>query len=321
MGSHAVTQPSPDALARSYAACRRVVRRSGSNLCGGFLLLPAEKRRAMDALYAFMRRTDDLVDNPRPAHLRRQAMVEWRAALEHALLGCFDRAAEPAVFRWDATAGARCEDDGGAILPALADAVHRFAIPPDHLRALLDGIEMDLHTRRYETFDELRQYCERVASAVGLACIHVWGFRGGEALESARQAGVALQLTNILRDLRDDAEQDRVYLPQEDFRACGYTVDDLLARVADERFHRLMELEIDRAEGFYRRGATLLDLLEPDGRRVFGIMTSVYHALLDRIRRRPADVLTRRVALGRASKLRIALRWTLFPPRTGAAVW
>ena len=133
-----------------------------------------------------------------------------------------------------------------AFLPALADTVRRYRIPPEHLYAVIDGVEMDLDSRRYETFEELQPYCERVASAVGLACIHVWGFRGPGAFEPARNAGIALQLTNVLRDLKEDAAAGRVYLPLNDLRDCGYSVDDLMAGVDDERFRRLMAIEVAR---------------------------------------------------------------------------
>jgi 15-cis-phytoene synthase len=307
---------SRDAVCVSYAACRRFSRRAGSNFYAGFLLLPRAKRRAMDALYAFMRHTDDLADNPQPANLHTHALVRWRAALEHALLGCFDRpGTEP---HSPVPSNDPEEQVGRDLLPALADAVKRFQIPPEHLRAVIDGVEMDLKRRRYETFDELKRYCELVASAVGLACIHIWGFRGPEALVPARKCGIALQLTNILRDLRDDAEQDRVYLPLADLRECAYTEDDLLQGVADGRFRRLVALEVERTEQFYREGAVLLDLLEPDGRRVFGMMMAVYRAILKKIKRRPDDVLLRRVHLSRPKKLQIAARWTLLPPRVTA---
>ena len=294
-------------LRASYAACRRIARQAGSNFYAGFLLLPRPQRQAMDALYAFMRHTDDLADNPQPAHLRSQDLTHWRADLEHALLGCGERDyPDPEA------------DEGRAILPALADAVHRYHIPHDHLRAAIDGVEMDLAKRRYETFAELERYCELVASAVGLACIHIWGFRGQEALEPARKCGIALQLTNILRDLRDDAEQDRVYLPAADMRACGYSEGELLRGVDNQPFRRLVALEVGRAEQFYREGAVLMELLETAGRRVFGLMMSVYRAILRRIDRAPGEVLVRRVRLGRLQKLRIALRWTFLPPRMAA---
>jgi len=304
---------SGDTVGRSYAACRRIARQARSNFCAGFLLLPRAQRQAMDALYAFMRHTDDLADNPQPAHLRSQALVEWRAALDRALVGRFDPGRSDPARTEDLDAQA-----GRALLPALADGVHRFAIPPEHLRAVIDGVAMDLEPRRFEAFDELRRYCELVASAVGLACIHVWGFRGPEAFEPARRAGIALQLTNILRDLRDDAEQDRVYLPLADLRECAYSVEELVQGVADARFRRLVALEAERAEQYYRDGAALLDLLEPAGRRAFGMMMAVYHSLLRKICRRPGDVFLRRMRLGTARKLQITARWALLPPRTAA---
>ena len=287
----------------SYDLCRQMARQSGSNFSGCFFGLPRPKRRAMDALYAFMRHTDDLADDPQPVEDRRLALSNWRTALAHALDGRLD------------TLG---QLPGRDLLPAVADAVKRFGVPSEHLRAVIDGVEMDLTTNRYETFADLEVYCEKVASAVGLACIHVWGFRGREALEPARKCGVALQLTNVLRDLKEDARHDRVYLPLADLRRCDYTVDDLLAGVADERFEKLMDFEIARAQWYYRKGAELMDRLEPGGRRVFGMMMSTYRSLLRKILHRPRNVLTGRVRLSRPKKLQIAARWTLLPPRAAA---
>jgi len=288
----------PEAIDASYAACRRVSRQARSSFYPTFMLLPRAKRRAMEVLYAFMRHTDDLADEPQPARPRQEALVHWRAAFEHALLGQFDNR------------------NGENLLPAVADTIRRFRIPPEHLRAVIDGVEMDLNRRRFETFEELEQYCDRVASAVGLACIYIWGFHGEQALEPARKCGVAMQLTNILRDLSEDVRQDRVYLPLEDLRQCSYTVDDLLAGVADERFIRLVTMEAARAERLYGEGAELMRWLEADGRRVFGMMTATYRELLRRITRRPADVLKYRIQLGRFRKLRITAQWLLLPPRT-----
>ena len=299
------------AIGASYLACRQMSRRAGSNFYPCFLLLPKPKRRAMDALYAFTRHTDDLTDNAEPAPVRREALARWRASLEAALSGDLDG--------WgNADSG---EDRRGgpdrppreALLPALADTVARFRIPAEHLFAVIDGVAMDLAPARYDTFDALVSYCERVASAVGLACIHIWGFRGDEALEPARKCGIAFQLTNILRDVREDAQQGRVYLPREDLERFGHSVDDLRAGVVDERFDRLMQFEIDRARRFYHEGAELFDRLEPDGRRIFGMMITVYHRLLERIGHRPRDVFGGRVALSRWQKLRIAARWALLP--------
>ena len=304
----------------SYAFCRQVVRRAGSSFTPWFLVLSRDKRRAMDALYAFMRHTDDLADNPEPVERRRQTLAEWRAALA-AGLGAGTRGGGDRETRGPgATAGLPSSVDavGAGLLPALADTVHRFCIPAAHLEAVIDGVEMDLDRHRYQTFDQLADYCRHVASAVGLACIHVWGFRGDEAFGPASQCGLAFQLTNILRDLGEDAAAGRIYLPLDDFQACGYSPDDLCRGVVDDRYLRLMRLQTDRAEEFYRRGADLFPFLEPDGRRIFGLLTDVYHRLLGRIQRRPADVLVRRVRLSSGQKLRVAARWLLLPPRRTA---
>ncbi len=284
---------SRDVVQASYTACRRAARRAGSNFYPCFLRLPPAKRRAMDALYAFMRYTDDLIDDPQPRQQPHEALARWRAALEHALLGRFDN------------------HPGTNLLPALTDTLKRFQVPPKYLHAVIDGVEMDLTRRRYETFAELEQYCRHVASAVGVACIHIWGFRDRQALEPAEKCGIAMQLTNILRDLGEDARQDRVYLPLEDLRHFGYSVEELIRGVADDRFVRLMQFQIARAEQFYREGAELIHWLEPDGRRTFGMMTAIYHALLKKIARRPRDVLTHRLRVSPWKKCQIALRHIL----------
>jgi phytoene synthase len=323
-----------DAIAESRAHCRRVVRRAGSSFYPCFALLKSPKREAMEALYAFLRRTDDIVDGPEPLDQRRAALNQWRQQVTSAIGGP-SRGGEGSGFRVQGSGQAR-EAEGGkakaapvrrfppsapgfpdpsSLIPSLADALRRFRIPPEHLLAVLDGVEMDLDGRRYETFDELAAYCHKVASAVGLACIHIWGFRSQEAFEPARQCGVAFQLTNILRDLKEDAARRRIYLPLDELRQCGYSPDELLRGVADQRFDRLMATQIDRARQLYREGARLFDFLEPDGRRVFGMMTATYHAVLEEIARRPRQVLARRIRLTRWQKLRIAARWRLLPPR------
>jgi len=284
-------------LEASYAACRRMVRRSQSNFGLSFLLLGRERRRAMEALYAFMRHTDDLGDSPEPAQQRRRALQAWRAELDAALTECRVHEVHP-------------------ILPAVADAVRRYGIPPEHLRAVIDGQEMDLIKHRYETFEELVPYCECVASAVGLACIYIWGFRGAEATALARQCGIALQLVNILRDVKPDLAAGRVYLPQADLRRCGYTVEELGQGVVNEPFCRLVEFEAERAAEFYRHGVELLSCLAPEGRRCFGLIMATYGRLLAEIRRRPGEILRRRLTVGPWSKLRIGLRWLVWPPRS-----
>lgn len=307
---------SGDAVRQSYAACHRLCRRSGSNFAAAFLLLPRPKRAAMEALYAFMRHTDDLADNPHPELPPARALAEWLAALDAALLG----RVEPGAGK-GGCGGTRPSPEeivGRSILPAVADMVERFRVPPEHLRAVIDGCQMDLKKHRYETFDELSGYCHLVASAVGLACIHIWGFEGTEALEMARHCGLALQLTNILRDLKADAEQDRVYLPQEDLRRFDYSTDDLMRGVTDGRFAALMEFEAERAEGFYRLSAPLVDLIAPDGRRVYGMMVGAYHGLLKKIRRHPKQIFAGRVRLGSIQKAILMARWAVLRPSAAA---
>lgn len=279
-------------LASSYETCRRVARRSAKNFYYSFLVLPREKRRAMCALYAFSRQTDDLGDNPQPVDVRRAALAAWRRSLDRAISGTFDL----------------------PIFPALADTVARYRLPPRYLHELIDGVEMDLDRNRYETFEELSGYCYKVASVVGLCCIHIWGFSDERAFEPAIRCGVAMQLTNILRDLKEDAARGRVYLPQEDLERFGYSADDLRRGVVDRRLRELMRFEVSRAEGLYAEAAELEHWLSPDGRAVFGAMTHIYRGLLDEIKRADGDVFGRRIRLTTWRKLRIAGRWLLASP-------
>jgi phytoene synthase len=304
------------AIAASYASCRRLAQRARSSFYPCFRLLSPPQREAMEALYAFLRHSDDLGDSAEPVDARRRALARWRDALASAL-------AMGGTGGLPASAPPSTHDPCLDLLPALADAVRRFAIPPEHLFAVLDGVAMDLEGRRYETFDQLAEYCHRVASAVGMACLHIWGFGGDGAFGPARKCGLAFQLTNILRDLKEDALRGRLYLPAADLRQCGYAPDESVALPPDvflrfgpdARFDQLMRLEIDRARQLYRQGAELFDWLPPAGRRVFGMMTSLYGGLLRRIEAAPRRVLEGRVRLGRLRKLAIAARWTLVPPR------
>ncbi|MGQ9576566.1 MAG: phytoene/squalene synthase family protein [Thermoguttaceae bacterium] len=330
--------PTPERIAQSRAYCRWIARRAGSSFGPSFLVLGQEKRQAMEALYAFFRHSDDLADGPQPPDQRRAALAGWRRAVSEVIglglegsgfglqgsgsgswvLGAGRRqtseyppspvAARPAPAAANVSAGE-------LILPALGQAVQRFQIPAEHLLAVLDGVQMDIDGVPYETFDELAVYCHRVASAVGLACLHIWGFRGQEAYQPARQCGLAFQLTNILRDLKEDAARGRIYLPRAELRQFGYAPEELARGVADHRFDRLMAMQIQRARQFYRMGAELFDWLGPDGRRAIGMMVSIYGGLLERIAVRPREVLARRVRLGRWQRLRILARWRLLPPR------
>jgi phytoene synthase len=288
-------------LKESYALCQRLARRSASNFNFSFLLLPPQKRKGMWALYAFLRQVDDLADDDtRDANSRRQALQTLRNDLSATLAG----------------------RSRSSILPAVADTVARFKIPVEYLTAVIDGVEMDLDRKPVNTFAELEIYCHRVASVVGLACIHIWGFRGTQALEPARNCGLAFQLTNILRDLKEDGANQRVYLPREDLQRFGYSADELQRGVADERFIQLMHFEIARAERFYDSASQLERHLDRDGRRVFRAMTSTYQTLLAKIKADPPVVFRDRVRLRHWEKIRIGLHAFLarpLPIRSAAA--
>jgi phytoene synthase len=280
-------------LAESYAYCDRLARREAGNFYHAFCILPAEQRRSMCALYAFLRIADDLSDGPDEPAVKRQFLADWRRQFVDALNGIPTH----------------------SLHPALHDVVRKYNIPIEYLHAVLDGVEMDLEPVRYEDFAQLRRYCYHVASAVGLACIHIWGFSHAQAKEYAEKAGIAFQLTNILRDLGEDAGRGRVYLPREDLRRFAYTEEDLRGRVCDERFRALMRFEAERAHRFYEESQPLSGLLERPGRAVFRVMARTYRGLLGVMERRRYDVFSRRVRLSGWRKLWLAL--SAFPTRWG----
>jgi phytoene synthase len=279
-------------LARSYAYCERLARREAGNFYPAFRLLPRPQRRAMCALYAFLRIADDLSDEPADVEVKKKLLVDWRAGLEGALRGTYRH----------------------RLHEALRHTVETYHIPPQYLHDVLDGVEMDLTPLSYATFADLRLYCYRVASAVGLACIHIWGFRDEAAKVYAESAGIAFQLTNILRDLGEDAARNRVYLPVEDLHRFGYPAERLARGERDANFHALMQFQVQRARGFYDASTPLVPLLPPAGRAVFLVLSRTYRALLDAIEARDYDVFSARVKLSPWRKLFLAaqalpVRW------------
>jgi 15-cis-phytoene synthase len=279
-------------LSASYAWCERLAQRQAGNFYHAFRLLPLTQRRAMCALYAFMRVADDLTDGPELVVEKSLALANWRQQLEAALTGDYHHVLHPAFHH----------------------TIVHYGIPRRYLDEVLDGVGMDLSTDHYETFADLYRYCYRVASAVGLACIHIWGFHEERAIAHAESAGIALQLTNILRDLGEDATRGRVYLPREDLERFGYSEEELRMGKRDERFRALMRFQIERARGYYESAAPLADLLTPTGRAVFLVMLRTYRGLLESIVQRDYDVFSSRVRLSRLRKLWLAaqvlpLRW------------
>jgi 15-cis-phytoene synthase len=285
---HAGTDRVALPLADSYAYCKALAKRTAGNFYFSFLTLRRERFRAMCALYGFMRVCDDLGDEPGiDVETKAAKLRSWREGLARALHG----------------------DCGGhEVFPALRDVVERYAIPAEYLHAVIDGVESDLRPRSFETFDELLRYCYQVAGAVGLCCVHIWGFRGERAIPLAIDCGTALQLTNILRDLGEDAAMGRVYLPREDLARFGVTAADLAIHRRDDRFIELMRFEVARARTYYANARELFGFLERPGRPILAAMLRIYGGLLDEIERSGYDVFTRRVSLSRGRKLRIALR-------------
>jgi phytoene synthase len=272
-------------LADSFRYCESLARREAGNFYPAFRILPREQRRAMCALYAYMRIADDCGDDEGSLEQKTERLNAWRAGLHAALRGDFVH----------------------PVHPALAHIVERYRIPPEYLEAVLDGVAMDLGPVTYETFEQLRLYCYRVASVVGLCCIRIWGAREPAAERYAEDAGIAFQLTNILRDLREDAERGRVYLPAEDFSRFGYSRDALVAGRRDGAFRELMRFEIARARSFYEASEPLLPLLERPGRAVFLMMSRTYRGLLEAIEARDYDVFSGRVRVSSWRKLQFAL--------------
>lgn len=276
----------PRSLAGSYAYCERLARREAGNFYYAFCILPPAQRRAMCALYAFLRLTDDVTDGPGATEDKRRRLDDWRLRFESALTGSFSHACHP----------------------ALHDIVSTYAIPHEYLDAVLDGVAMDLDDMRFDSFAELYRYCYHVASVVGLACIHIWGFAHPDAKKHAEQAGIALQLTNILRDLREDATRGRLYLPREDLERFGYQGEQLARGEHNESFRELMRFEVARARSYYDASRPLLPLLPPAGRAVFQVMSRTYRGVLDAIERRDFDVFSGRVQLSTWKKIGFAVQ-------------
>ena len=269
---------------RSYEYCRRVARSRAKNFYYSFLLLSRQQRKAMCAIYAFMRYCDDLSDEPGAS---RTAIEKWRTELADALQGRFS---------------------GHPVWPAFHHTVRRFGIPQEYFQEMIDGVASDLEPRRFETFDQLYRYCYQVASVVGLTVIHIFGFDTRSALPLAEKCGVAFQLTNILRDIREDAGLGRIYLPAEDLRRFGVTEEDLKAGHRSEAFLKLMQFEAGRARAYYNESLPLLDLIHPRSRPSLWALIAIYSRLLERIEATNYDVFSRRVRLSLFEKSWIVVR-------------
>jgi len=267
-------------LDADYERCAQITRRSRSSFYYAFILLPPERRRALHAVYAFCRFIDDIADDEA---IREPAMLlkRWREELDRVYAGVPTR----------------------ALSRALADSARRFTIPRDLFVEIIAGVEMDLSRKRYQTFEELRPYCYRVASALGLICIEIFGYRNPSAKLYAENLGLALQLTNIIRDVGEDAARGRIYLPLEDLARFNVSEDEILGGVYSPNFVSLMDFEAKRAQELYAKAQ---GALAPEDRATLltaEAMRLIYAALLERIIKSNYRVLDRRQSLSAPHKL------------------
>jgi len=256
-----------------------------SNFYYSFVILPKPKREAIETIYAFCRVTDDIVDEGTDESEKHTRLLHWTDELKRALYG---------VSRY-------------SLLNRLGSVIQRFHIPVEHFDDLIKGMEMDLTQSRYATFAELEQYCYRVASTVGLICAEVFGYTNARTKEYAVSLGKALQLTNILRDLKQDAKRGRIYLPLEDLQAFGYTEQELLDGVYNDRFVALMRFECQRAHEYFRRAKASLAEEDKPLFTAARTMGNIYYLLLRRIEHAQYNVFARRIRLSSPLKLLIAV--------------
>jgi phytoene synthase len=302
--------PAPAQLTMAYSVCRGITRTNAKNFYYAFLVLPKRKREALCAVYAFMRRCDDIADDASLSlEERRFRLDTWLDALHRVQQG------QPS-------------DD--PILLALTDAQRRYTIPAGLLDELAMGTAMDVVdpeaenprnesqgtpvsanpavprlTIQYRTFEDLKVYCYRVASVVGLVCIHIFGYRDPAAEPLAEQCGLAFQLTNIIRDVKEDAGMGRVYLPEEDLARFGLSAAELLSAPDAARFRPLLAMEAERAREFYQAGAELSAYISEDSQPALWVLVNIYRRLLEKIAERQYDVFSGKVSLTVSEKLRI----------------
>jgi 15-cis-phytoene synthase len=290
--------PTPSQLEMAYSVCRSIARSAAKNFYYGFMVLPRRKRNALSAVYAFMRRCDDIADDGTLSPYDRQVkLAEWLDKAHRAL------AAYPT-------------DD--PVLLALADTQRIYQIPIGLLDQLAFGTAADLDQPqpeptaaghpavRYQTFEELRQYCYGVASVVGLVCIKIFGYRDPAAEPLAERCGLAFQLTNIIRDVKEDVAMGRIYFPQEDLAQCGLSAADLASPQIDlARVRPLLALEADRAREYYQAAEALIPLVNEDSQPGLWVLIAIYRRLLQKITSNQYDVFTERVRLTVPEKLTV----------------
>ncbi|MCM8594880.1 presqualene diphosphate synthase HpnD [Accumulibacter sp.] len=266
--------------------CQQKAARSGSSFYYSFLFLPPERRRAITALYAFCREVDDTVDECQDPGVAATRLAWWRHELAAMSAG---QAQHP-------------------VTQALHQASASFNLPEEQLREIIDGMEMDLQQTRYLDFRALSLYCYRVASVVGLLAAEIFGYQDRRTQKYAHDLGIACQLTNIIRDVGEDARRGRIYLPIDELQRFGVPASDILEARHSDAFRRLIEFQIDRAESYYAQALATLPAADRKAQRPGLVMAAIYRTLLDEIRRDGCQVLTQRTSLPPLRKLWIAWR-------------
>lgn len=267
-------------------AAKDIAKTSRSSFYYAFNLLPEEKRDAMNTVYAFCRKTDDIIDEGNESYeLKYDKLHKWRVELEKAFIGHSDY----------------------TLLNKLGRTIHKFNIPYEPFFELLKGMEMDLQNNRYLTFDDLRLYCYRVASTVGLMCIEIFGYKHKSAKEFAINLGIALQLTNILRDIKKDSLKGRIYLPQEDLQKFSYGEEDIFNQKYDDRFTALMKYEVERAEKFFDIATENLNLDDKKAMFAARAMQHIYKRLLEKIIEAEYNIYKKNIRVNSFEKVGISL--------------
>ena len=268
-------------LDQAYKHCRRITRARAKNFYYAISTLPPRKRRAIYATYAFCRACDDIADGDGSVEDKKNMLGRTRELLHRSRSG----------FVQD------------PVFTALRDATTTYDIPPRYFDEIIDGVEMDLTWTRFESFDQLRAYCYRVASAVGLICIEVFGYSGPTAVEYAVDLGLAMQLTNIIRDVKEDAGRGRIYIPLDEIESFGYSEQELMEGVVNDAFRDLMKFQVDRAREFYDSGRRLVPLISPASRPCVSVLQATYGRILERVESSDFDVFQRRIGLSQREKL------------------
>ena len=290
----------PIEIDKAYKAVAASTKAASSNFYYAFITLPIEKRNAVYAGYSFCRIADDIVDDGDYGSRTGEALDSLQAHLTAAYNGDFSTKGDSLVLK-EATP---------ELWIALGDTLHNYPIDQQHLLDVVEGCRMDLDGTTYQTWDQLVEYCKRVASATGLALIEVFGYQDEQAVEYATDLGIALQLTNILRDITEDLEIDRVYLPTEELAEFGVSVDDLRNKRATPEYIRFMKFQVDRARKYLEAGVRLFPLLDKQSRQCPETMTQVYEILLDRIEKNNYDTLNYRASLSKFQKFKLlAVIW------------